>query len=104
MIDTWQHIVKTLEPEIEKLKYVMENGPKIKTKFYQSKNAAWQITIYKEPDVDDFTLKFTDRIEWATEELEKWNAWQSSYDTWVFHSKDEAEKFLTFYALKWSEM
>lgn len=105
MIDAWQHILKSLEPEIEKLKYVMENGPMIKTKLSQNKNAAWQITIYQENlnlDIQDLYSKFSDRIEWTAEEIEKWNAWRNDYNTWIFDSKDEAEKFLTFYTLKWS--
>lgn len=108
MIDPWQHILKSLEPEIDFLKMALENGPKILPRLEQNKKAAWQICfspVWSDATVlyyEDIDLKLDKRINWAVEELEKWNAWRSSYDTWIFDCKDEAEKFLTFYTLKWS--
>lgn len=108
MTDPWFHILQSIEPEIEKLQKAMDQGPRIKSKLNQNNRGAWQITFYPEwfgnavKNYPEYNSLFDDMIEWAVEELEKWNAWRSSYDTWVFSNKDEAEKFITFYTLKWA--
>lgn len=109
MIDRWAQILKTIEPNIELLKMSLEHGVDIKIDLKQNNRGAWQIKFYSywlgvDVDQNNYLKEFNldERIEWAVEELEKWSAWRSSYDTWVFSNKDEAEKFLTYYTLKWA--
>ncbi len=107
MTDTWIHIVKALEPRIEELQQMLDRGHVIKPILERNKQGAWQITLDSNFDKQDVFADhdpetFNDRIEWTKNELENWNAWRSSYDTWVFSSKDEAEKFITFYTLRWA--
>ena len=84
MIDPWQHILKSLEPEIDFLKMALENGPKILPRLEQNKKAAWQVCfspVWSDATVryyDDIDHKFDKRISWAAEELEK----SISYHNW----------------------
>lgn len=106
MTSAWQHILETIEPNIQELQRILDRGQVIKPLLNRNKKGAWQVTLdYKNNDdllIDIAPEAFNDRIEWAVEEIENWDAWRSSYDTWVFSSKDEAEKFITFYYLKWA--
>ena len=107
MTKQWSHIVEALEPRIRELTQMLEQGPRIKPALIRNRQGAWQITLkssFDDPElfqVTDFPV-FDSRVEWLTEESENWDCWRSSYDTWVFSSKDEAEKFITFYLLKWA--
>ena len=108
MIDPWTHIVKAIEPRVEELQKMLERGPVIKPILNRNRRGAWQVTLDSDQDNPDFDYAnydpaiFNDRIEWTKHEAENWDAWRSSYDTWVFSSKEDAEKFITYYILKWS--
>lgn len=106
MSDPWAHIVKAIEPEIDKLTRIMAQGSVIKPVLTRNNKGAWAITItrdsYDQYYIDNDIENFNNRIEWAITELENWDCWRSSYDTWIFASKDEAEKFMTYYILKWA--
>lgn len=108
MKDPWLHIVRAIEPEVDRLQAMLEKSIPIKPLLLQNKKGAWLITIARDQEsayqkyyLDDEIETFNNRIEWAVAELENWDAWRSSYDTWIFSSKEEAEKFITFYYLKW---
>ena len=41
-------------------------------------------------------------VEWATPQLESWpNCKRMAYDMWYFERRQDAEKFITLYHLKW---
>jgi len=44
--------------------------------------------------------KFTEAVEWTNSTLD--GKGRMSYDTWVFRSQQEAEKFKTMFTLKWA--
>ena len=64
----------------------------------------WMI-IFEEDTSDGWISSDLDeKVEWADLILKNWKtAHRSSWDTWYFHSKRDAEKFLTVYYLKWAE-
>ena len=107
MTDPWIHIVRSIEPRVKELQQILDQGSIIKPVLDRNRQGAWQITLDSNLNKQDIFVDydvetFNDRIEWVKNELENWDAWRSSYDTWVFSSKEEAEKFITYYILRWA--
>ncbi len=104
MIDVWQHVLKVIEPEYEKLLKTMQEGPSI-IPLLEFKNNSWFLTL-EELWGDEFlsvdSQKLDDRLTWAKDELSAWpNVIQTAWNQWIFISKKEAEKFLVVYHLTW---
>lgn len=99
--DPWQMILQSLNPDYKILKNAMEIEPRVKIKLYKNKNK-WTITLEEFwPDKLDIvmgTKKLDDTVEWCIKILQTWqNCRRTSWDTWEFGTKKNAEKFITYY-------
>lgn len=109
MIDPWQSILKDLEPSIDRLTFIMENGPYIKPVLYPVKSKKWRITLEEIwPEDINLSHKYTnssllnDAVNAVSIELDQWaGVTRQSWDTWDFSSKRDAERFIIMYNLKW---
>lgn len=88
----------------------MNEGPKIKASL-KKKRFAWHVVIEENWANSDGECYYTadygnldKRCEWAAEQLKDWKtAIRTSHQEWKFSSKKEAEKFITWFSLVWTE-
>ena len=104
-VDPWQNILSSLSPTYIKQKELMERGPYIHPELWKNSQRKWAITlqeVWGDNTISDvnLTINFDDAIFWTDEELKKWDCVRSSYDTWIFKKKRDAEKFITLFHLK----
>jgi hypothetical protein len=86
--------------------HIMSIVPELKRR-----GSKWCVHINEQwPTVDDSGSYIPDTalhnriVEWATPQLEFWpNCKRMSYDMWYFDRKQDAEKFITLYHLKWAK-
>lgn len=106
MNDPWQGILSALSPDYYQQKEMMERGPCIRPDLWRNAHGKWAITLQEDwgdnvvSDVN-LSVNFDDSIHWADEELKKWDCFRTSYDTWVFRKKRDAEKFKTLFLIRW---
>lgn len=106
--DPWQHVLKALEPEIERLTEIMEIGSRVVPVIEKTKNR-WKITLTEKWILEnDFRLLSNDHlkeaVDWSTEQLQGWpDVNRMAYDMWFFKRKRDAEKFQILFNLKWAE-
>lgn len=107
MTNPWTDIVKVLEPKYEQYAIEMYGNPTIKPRLWKSVRG-WSVMLeeqWPEEIINAFKLEiFDDIVIWTSEQLELWpGCKRSAYDTWVFRSKQDAEKFITLFNLKWPQ-
>lgn len=106
-IEPWQSILRTLEPEIDRLVKTMHTGSKIVPSLERIKNR-WTVKLSEEWIIDsDFrpitTDNLSEAVDWTVEQLQHWSSVRRmSYDMWEFESKRDAEKFQILFNLKWA--
>jgi len=107
--DSWEDMVRQLEPDYDTLKDFMHNGPKIVASM-RTFNNKWRVRIEEDwgiadqPDTNSSESKLDIRCNWAAEQLANWKfVGRISYQEWIFINRTQAEKFLTLYNLKWAE-
>lgn len=102
--------VRALEPEIDRLTKIMSTSPYVGTELWKSSHG-WSVTLKECWDLTDgeawldsirFSSEFDRAVEWTVAEAGKWSCKRVSYDTWAFKSRREAEKFITYFSLKWA--
>lgn len=105
--DPWQHVLKALEPEIERLTEIMEIGSRVVPVLQKQKNR-WKITLTEKWILEnDFQLVGNDHlketVEWSIEQLQDWpDVKRMAYDMWFFKRRRDAEKFQILFNLKWA--
>lgn len=109
MNDPWKSVLTALEPEIDRLTEAMNYGPLIGTELWKS-TWGWSVTLTEqwhkievEAWIEDirFSQEFDRAVEWTVEELKSWPCKRTAYDTWAFKTRRDAEKFITYFSLKW---
>lgn len=106
MGDPWIGVLQAITPEYDKLVSMMNKGPYIKPDVWKNSHGKWAVTlneVWDDATVSDvsISLNFDKSVTWAEEELKKWDCNRTSYDTWVFKTKQDAEKFRTLFLLQW---
>lgn len=106
MTDPWIGILKALEPDYERLHNMSSKSPIINPEIWKNARNKWAITLQEHWDhvalsEGPHTVDFHDIVFWSDIELKKWDCIRTSYDTWQFKSKRDAEKFKTLFLLKW---
>ena len=99
-------------PEYADLKDAVDRGPIFTTKIVR-KGKKWLITLQEQWPVGSsgsYTLLpnniiLDDIIAWSEEILKKWTTCKrTSWDSWEFKSKRDAEKFQTIFYLSWDKL
>jgi len=103
MRDFWHRVLVSLEPDYDKYKQMLEEGPKIFADLSQ-RGRRWYITLQEELLLENYSSdQFDVCVEWTAEQLATWpDVKRSSYDMWSFKRKGDAEKFQTLYSMKWA--
>ena len=109
MNETWDHTIRMLEPNIDAVREFMDRGPQIKPMLALVKRT-WVLQIKIDWGMfDDYgnpwgTPSLDERVIWAAAQLETWdNVSRQAWDMWHFKHRQDAEKFITLYNLKWIE-
>ena len=78
----------------------------LKLTISKRKARCWQLMIVEEPaTIEELhnSLRLDECIDWTTQQLNNQiMAIRTSYDTWYFMRKQDAEKFATLWHLKWA--
>lgn len=105
--NTWVGTLLQINPEYLEILKKWENGPKFSTKL-TTDDASWILEVYQDCDFEYFDPlwyqdEFYSRVTWCEQQLSTWhNVKRKSHVMWEFQQKQEAEKFQTFYNLKWA--
>jgi hypothetical protein len=110
--DPWIGFISQMVPEYEDLKYMAENGPKVKADL-RKVNLSWRVRInedWNNTPADQHDLYYTTdygnldrRCDWAAEQLSTWKyVTRLSHQEWKFKRSIDAEKFITLFNLKWA--
>ena len=111
MNNAWDHTLRMLQPDIDALKEFMDRGPQIKPMLRLARRT-WVMQIKIDWGVFEFddygnpwgTPSLDERVIWAAAQLETWeNVSRQARDMWHFKRRQDAEKFITLYNLKWVE-
>lgn len=110
MSDTWTHIMRALSKDYDASKAMLEAGPKPKC-IIGTKGRQTVVTIVERWEDSGIisnlytpSNKLNEYVEWSTEQLETWQGVKRmSYDQWYFKRRADAEKFITFFMVKWAE-
>lgn len=109
MKDTWTHALTAFMPDYDRLLQAMNDGPKVRCDLtYLDKLTMLQISEYWDDgietyDVSEDSIMYDDYIEWAEQQLSTWkNVKRMAWDQWYFTSRQDAEKFITLFNLKWA--
>ncbi len=110
MTNTWQSILRQLEPEYDKLAEMAKEGPKVKA-FLRKINGRWRVRIeedWVESNGENYyTADYSNldsRCNWAEEQLKNWkDVTRLSHQEWKFFTRKQAEKFLVIYNIVWTE-
>lgn len=108
MSDTWINVLEALEPTYKDLAMEMYGEPTIKPMLWKSQQGRWYVGLEEQwPDElpRNFDSSMLDkRIHWTVQQLELWpGCSRQGYDTWIFKSKKDAEKFITLFSLQWPQ-
>ena len=108
--DLWTQMLEQIEPEYSTLKFIVENGPKVKAAL-RKVNLSWRVRLEEDWDNDEigevyYTADYKnldERCEWADQQLKSWkSATRLSHQEWKFSNRKEAEKFIILFNLKWT--
>ncbi len=109
MSETWLQILKQLEPNYDSLKDMLDNGPQIVANL-RAVNNKWRVRLEESWLYNGdqyYTADYSNldqRCEWANEQLTNWRfVYRISHQEWTFFNREQAEKFLTLYNLRWAE-
>lgn len=87
--------------------WMQKEDPEIRARLWSGKNKTYVMLeeCWPEEQVSSSTSHKLDRtVAWAEEILATWpSSKRTSWDTWQFGSKKEAEKFLIMFNLLWAE-
>jgi hypothetical protein len=104
----WEEMLRQIEPNYGALKDIMENGPKI-VAVMRTFNRKWRVRIEEDWSRNGdqyYTADFSNldiRCDWAANQLTDWKfVRRISHQEWVFLNRNQAEKFLTIFNLKWA--
>lgn len=106
--DPWLQAINAFEPDTPILRSALIKGPKIIVELTKAKNA-WAIQIKEVwPDPVSFSPfehnELKTCIDWVDSQLCSWGTCKrTSYDKWSFSSKKDAEKFITFFNIRWAQ-
>lgn len=103
MNSVWGHMLTALEPQIDVLTDIMNNGAKIQiNSIVRSSGIDASITDNSIITLDYDSSELNKRIDWAKDQLQQWKSCnQLEWDTWRFVNIEAYEKFITLYYLKW---
>jgi hypothetical protein len=93
--------------------WAMSHYPTVKLDLSR-RNNKWQVELNEHwPDNLNPAAEWTpiiggdilgERVEWSEKTLDTWDSCKRmAYNQWWFDSKNDAEKFITFYTLTWAE-
>lgn len=93
---------------LEKIMHQWANSskPTIIPKLFKLRRK-WSVALEENwPDdieINNFSSSLDSKVSWAESILSTWKtAHRTSWDTWQFDSKLDAEKFITIYHLTWA--
>lgn len=109
-MDPWHHILNSLGPDYEKCFNAVMKGPQYQCTLVKkgrytvlSLRECWEIdnafhdTIDKHKEYDDY-------VNWTDEQLSTWkDVRRMAWDQWYFNRRQDAEKFITLFNLRWSQ-
>ncbi len=109
MNSAWISTLEQLEPNYHYFAKMIEEGPTIVARLEKSTFKKWIVHIaedwYKSKGNIYYTASYNNRdicVDWATEQLKNWKfVNRISHDKWIFLRKQDAEKFITLFNLKW---
>lgn len=108
MTDPWISVLKALEPEYERLSDMADKGPHTSPELWKNSKGKWSVTLQEVwgdevwTNEGPFGGEILDKtVEWAEQELKKWDCNRTAYDTWMFRKKQDAEKFITLFLIQW---
>lgn len=86
--------------------WVNKKSPTIIPKLFKSRSK-WSVTLEEvwpdDVEINNFNSLLDNKVAWTESILYKWQtAHRTSWDTWQFDSKLDAEKFITIYHLTWA--
>lgn len=102
-MNTWNQVLKLLEPQIDALTSIMTEGQKIEARTIR-RPVGYDVIIVDDSDIvlDYDPTKLTERINWVESQLLHWkDCSRLSWDTWHFKNSKSHEKFMMMYYLKW---
>ena len=108
--DPWQHMLLAIEPAYFEYKDAIERGPKFVPLITQGPSILhpWEFKIDEQwPDgvnygTHDSGVELARRCMWCEYHLDKWSdVIQWDQTRWLFKNRHDAEKFITFYYLRW---
>jgi len=105
---SWVESIKQICPDYDELVDYMEQGSIVKP-CLEKKGRRWVLRI-DEIVPDSVKYRYSDlnnldkRVDWTLNQLKDWpDCIRTSWDMWSFKKKDDAEKFITLYYLKWEK-
>lgn len=106
-IDPWQHILRSIEPEIDQLKDAMERSCPLCPVLVRRRNK-WEVTIQQNFPIENYFYPLEDEldeaVEWSFNQLKNWKeVTRTAHDSWEFKRKRDAEKFQVIFNLKWAK-
>lgn len=107
--NTWETILKQIDSDYEKLKDLMYLNPKISFQIYEINSETYYLDTIEVWPENCFVLNYTDSkwdkaISFIENELKNWpDVYKVNQDTWSFSSRNQAEKFITVFNLKWEQ-
>ena len=110
--DPWHQVLLAIEPAYDTYKDAMQQGPRYVPVLTQGPSTMHPWEIYIEEQWPDGVRYGTSksgkelaiRCTWCEDQLDKWSdVIQWDRNRWLFKSKQDAEKFITFYYLSWEQ-
>ena len=102
-VDPWIHMLQRIVPAYNKLKQIMEEGPRFKVELSRLSNNKYLILVR---EVEGNLINFgnlDEKCEWAADQLKSWpNCQRLAWDMWQFNYRKDAAKFRTLFTLKWA--
>lgn len=106
ILDQWEKMLQSMEPEYSKLKSALEQGPEFKAIKVKQRSVSikevWPDGCEGSYLLGQDDLMLDDIIDEVANELFSWkNVTRTAWDQWRFKNSQEADKFITWYNLKW---
>lgn len=106
VLDHWEQILTSIDPDYFKHKEMLDQGPEFKA-LKVKKNSVSIEEIWPEGCEGAYTLgqddlMLDDIVDAVTKELLTWpDVNRTAWNQWRFKDGREADKFITWYNLKW---
>lgn len=106
ILDKWEQMLQSIEPEYSKLKDMLEQGPTYKAvkvrKHTVSIEETWPEGYEGSYLLGKDDLMLDDIVDEVANELFTWpDVTRTAWNQWKFKNSKEADKFITWYNLKW---